>query len=378
MDIYSSITIPVGWIFLLAFILFIGWLLQHHGAPRVKHSPALLNWVNANYVKLILVVGGSLAIGAITAYLFDIMQAVYHLVDRLRALSADDTGATADIRDIAQSVALLLGVLAASATLIFSLIKVWTTERSTRTSEEALMVDQLNKALENLGAMSSDQKPNIVVRTGALLTLERIAQSYPKLHQNAYDLVGSHISAYPHELPIKLKDGSQDRRPLTDLSTALDIIARRRELPQNSTPINLMNVDLSYYRMKRLLLVEINLTDLYALGIFAPKAVFHGSSLRESIFNDAELSMSIFCDTDLSGAQIKNASLVDADLSEATLHRTDFTDTDLKWANFLGSKLHGADLSQAKHVTQEMLDSAYGDAETKIPTHLTRPAHWGS
>jgi uncharacterized protein YjbI with pentapeptide repeats len=74
---------------------------------------------------------------------------------------------------------------------------------------------------------------------------------------------------------------------------------------------------------------------------------------------------------DLRGANLRGGRLVGADLSRADLTLADITGADLRGAN-----LRGADLAQALFVTQAQLDAADGDARTRLPPPLTRPAHW--
>ena len=40
--------------------------------------------------------------------------------------------------------------------------------------------------------------------------------------------------------------------------------------------------------------------------------------------------------------------------------------------------LTGADLTDCHCLTQSQLDAAHGDLDTKIPTSLSRPAHWAA
>lgn len=52
-------------------------------------------------------------------------------------------------------------------------------------------------------------------------------------------------------------------------------------------------------------------------------------------------------------------------------HRLDLSRADLRGANLVGAHLEGA-----KHLTQEQINSAQGDALTKLPEGLERPARW--
>ena len=73
----------------------------------------------------------------------------------------------------------------------------------------------------------------------------------------------------------------------------------------------------------------------------------------------------------LSGASLRGACLVGADLSGADLSGADLTGADLR-----GASLRGADVSGAVFLVQSQLDAAAGDAGTRLPPRLTRPAHW--
>lgn len=74
---------------------------------------------------------------------------------------------------------------------------------------------------------------------------------------------------------------------------------------------------------------------------------------------------------DLKGASLRGARLIGADLSRADLSLADLTGADLR-----GADLPGADLATSLFLTQSQLDAADGDARTRLPSSLTRPAHW--
>jgi uncharacterized protein YjbI with pentapeptide repeats len=50
----------------------------------------------------------------------------------------------------------------------------------------------------------------------------------------------------------------------------------------------------------------------------------------------------------------------------------------LERANLAGAHLESADLTGAVGLTQEQLDSAFGDILTVLPKGLERPAHWSA
>lgn len=75
----------------------------------------------------------------------------------------------------------------------------------------------------------------------------------------------------------------------------------------------------------------------------------------------------------LRGASLRGALLVAADLSTADLRHADLIGADLRSAD-----LSGADLSGSLFLTQQQIDAAKGDAATRIPDGLDRPAHWST
>ncbi|MER7704642.1 pentapeptide repeat-containing protein [Kitasatospora sp. NPDC097605] len=74
---------------------------------------------------------------------------------------------------------------------------------------------------------------------------------------------------------------------------------------------------------------------------------------------------------DLRGANLRGALLVAADLAGADLRLADLVGADLRDAD-----LAGADLTEALFLTQAQLNAARGDAGTRLPAALERPAHW--
>lgn len=74
---------------------------------------------------------------------------------------------------------------------------------------------------------------------------------------------------------------------------------------------------------------------------------------------------------DLRGADLRGAYLIAADLAGADLRLAD-----LIGADFRDADLAGADLTGALFVTQSQLNAARGNGATRLPSSLSRPAHW--
>jgi len=73
----------------------------------------------------------------------------------------------------------------------------------------------------------------------------------------------------------------------------------------------------------------------------------------------------------LAGVSLAGACLIAADLRAAQLRRTDLRGADLRAAD-----LRGADLSGSIFLTRPQVGAARGDARTRLPRSLGRPAHW--
>ncbi|MER7518469.1 pentapeptide repeat-containing protein [Streptomyces sp. NPDC126499] len=84
---------------------------------------------------------------------------------------------------------------------------------------------------------------------------------------------------------------------------------------------------------------------------------------------------------DLIGARLRGAKLRGADLRGALLIAADLTGADLSLTDLIGADLRdadlsGADLTGALFLTQPQLNSARGDASTRLPEGFERPGHW--
>lgn len=128
----------------------------------------------------------------------------------------------------------------------------------------------------------------------------------------------------------------------------------------SGTPEMLTNLDIIGYRNDlNGLLRRVSTTVRTA---FAPG----GPDLAADDLAGADLRASA-----LRGASLRGALLIGADLRGADLAWADLTGADLR-----GARLGGADLSGALFLTRNQAGSAAGDARTKLPAALPRPAHW--
>jgi uncharacterized protein YjbI with pentapeptide repeats len=118
-------------------------------------------------------------------------------------------------------------------------------------------------------------------------------------------------------------------------------------------------------------LVKANLTDAWLLEADLTRANLGGADLTGAWLPGANLTGADLKGTTLTGAYLKGTTLTGAVLTGADLTRAWLGEADLR-----GSQLGGANLADAQDLTQAQLAAALGDAATRLPTGLERPASW--
>ncbi len=94
---------------------------------------------------------------------------------------------------------------------------------------------------------------------------------------------------------------------------------------------------------------------------------------KKTLGRRADLIGADLIETNLRGADLRGAYLIAADLSGA-----DLTGSDLIGADMRDTNVRGTDLSGSIFLTQAQINVAKGDAKTKLPPSLTRPAPWST
>jgi len=367
-------------------------------------------WVRRNYWKVMLAAGVVLAIGAFWIYLFDIGLSVRNLVARLRDLSGKPSANTGTIRNLAWSVAILLGALAAATTLIFQLVRVWIAERTTTAQEEGLTTDRINKAVEGLGREKAVQRlietprykkrgggwardddgnpipalrpdgqplveretyevtePNIEVRIGAIYALERIARDSLRDHIQIMEILCAYIRANapaegldpaPHYDAADPDQWEKDLdkwtealpTPRDDIQAALEVIGRR---------------DPEQIAMERA-----------ATG--PGRANGYVLDLRYTNLRRCDITQLNFDRARLENAYLEGAWLNGANLEGAWLYGAHLEGAWLYWAHLEGATIDGAYLEGATldgaHLEGARLDWARLNSATSLKTATFRGA----
>lgn len=117
-------------------------------------------------------------------------------------------------------------------------------------------------------------------------------------------------------------------------------------------------------------------------GLSAEGASFQSAELQRANFSGATLSNADFEKAELGRASFDGARLGGNSFVFANLARADFSGADIAGAlDFSNAylfltRIEGADLSAATGLAQSQIDIACGNAETKLPQGLSRPAKW--
>lgn len=93
--------------------------------------------------------------------------------------------------------------------------------------------------------------------------------------------------------------------------------------------------------------------------------------LQRAALDKFRLGGALLAGTRLEGANLFGARLEGADLAEARLDET----TDLRAADFSASALRKVDLSSVA-ITQEQINAGFGDGSVTLPDGINRPGHW--
>lgn len=375
-------THPLLWIFIGLTAVFYGvqWVVN----PRPDHqhrSFGTTGWLRRHYVAIVFALGGAAIVLALVFYVFEVGIAVARLVDRLRLGAAGDLTET-EAKDLAYGIAVLLGAMVAAATIPFTLLRTWINERTATATEEGLITDRINKAVEGLGAektknrmgrtikyteikdqierefetfewqeapfvtqgkqltsgpefgpwtLFTETEPNLEVRIGAIYALERISQDSARDHIQIMEILCAYIRQNAGRGDVPLPEGEPtpeewrvwaregQEHPRLDVDVALKVIERRGD------------------KRKQL---EKDQHPPYRIGL-------ERALLRKIILSDRDLSQGEFREAELQGANLWSTQLQGANLFGAQLQGAEFRFAQLQGAILVGAQLQGANLRNA-------------------------------
>ena len=277
-------------------------------------------------------------------------------------------------------------------------------DEQTRADRERRITESFAKAVEQLG---SDK---LETRLGAIYTFERIARESEREYWPIMETLTAFVRERapwpppppPSERPTSVVqqprprgiapetidekhitcvrvEETQDSQPppATDIQAVLSVLGRRNETAPKQ------------YREERAAERRLDLTKTDLRG-----ANLRGAHLEEANLRGAQLAGAHLWGAHLTGADLQRAHLEGAGLQEANLEGAFLVGVNLKGADlqrahlegafllgFAGPHLGGAVIWEARlegatGLTQEQVNSAYGNEKTMLPDGLKRPAHW--
>jgi hypothetical protein len=251
-------------------------------------------------------------------------------------------------------------------------------------------VESFSKAVEQLGSKKLE------VRLGGIYSLERISKESPddywtvmenltafvrersrrnEAERTALDLE-QRVSRRAYSLWQKASqpDGRAEEfwaeavnlekrgePPAADIAAVMSVIKRRSDRSRERESANRWHLDLGGAVLK--------LASLF-------RAHLEGAYLWEAHLERAGLGWAHLEGAYLWEAHLEGADLTGADLTGVHLRRADLTGAHLEGALLLDAHLEGADLADTMGLSEAQLADAHGDAATRLPDGMVRPAHW--
>jgi hypothetical protein len=283
------------------------------------------------------------------------------------------------------------------------------TWRNFNLAREGQITDRFSKAIEQLGAVDARGEKKLEVRLGGIYALERIANDSERDHWPVMEVLCAYVRVnartqrenppskeQKHKKPTPANQASTTPpRPDEDIQTILTVLGRRDRTHEQGNVLNLgtalRGADLQGADLRKADLSNANLegTDLggaalseailrrvHLRGAFLP-----GADLRRAILSGAALSQADLSKAYLSEAHLNGVALNEANLNGALFYKADLSGADLTFADVSGADLTfadlgGADLRYARNLTQQQIDVAEGDLNTRLPDNLHVPERW--
>lgn len=287
------------------------------------------------------------------------------------------------------------------ATILGGLVLLLGTWQNLNLARAGRITDRFSKAIEQLGAVDASGKKKLEVRLGGIYALEGIANESEELHWPIMEDLCTYVRV---NAPIKRENSpSKEQKPKkptpanegsvappnpdADIQAILTVLGRRDHTYERGNPVldlrdtifagaDLIGANLSYANLGGADLRGADLRGAILRGVDLRGAILSKADLRRAILSGATLSEADVSGAYLSEADLRGAALNRADLHGATLYKANLRGADLTSADLREALVHGADLTGALYLTQEQIDAANGDANTRLPDDLHMPESW--
>jgi uncharacterized protein YjbI with pentapeptide repeats len=261
----------------------------------------------------------------------------------------------------------------------FALFALYLTFRRVKVAEQGHITDRYTKAIEQLGALTAANKPNVEVRLGAIYALERIAFDSPRDHWTIMEVLTAYVrqnAPAPTEETTKQENKiAIEKKTATEIQAILTVLGRRRrdrKREGNGQQLDLSNSDLC----------EANF-----LGAHLDGASFYETQLDGAYFSSAHLDGAWFYKTHTDGANFFQAHLDRARFDQAQLEGAYFYQAHLDGAWFYKAHSDGANFSYGylqgtsfvfAHLDRANFNSAYLESAEFSAAHLDGVVFFGA
>lgn len=140
--------------------------------------------------------------------------------------------------------------------------------------------------------------------------------------------------------------------------------------------VRLSGADLSRAKLIQLNAYRANLTGAILAGADLTKAEMARANLATADLSQANLRKAEFQRANLEGANLEGANLSGADLARANFTKARLDGARMHQARTFRTRIEGVNLSGVLGLTASQLESACGDAATRLPDGLRAPKSW--
>jgi hypothetical protein len=326
----------------------------------------------------LLTVFGALYVCVSVVLVGGLIWALSHVPDIIDgALYANDPS---EARWLLASLAALTAVTSAAVALPFTVLKTIYNRRQTEVAEQNHITDQINKAVENLGAtrqVGEQLLPNIQARIGGLVTLERIARSNRTVYLELMEMVAAYMV---ESLPETFSPNDIDRLR-ADLARCLQIISNRtdKDIEFEKAHGWRVNLDDADFRLKNLENVKFRNVSLHQADFRFSKlgdvefSDIHGRLLK---FDLARLDRVLFKNMDLINATFKFSWLEEVSFENVLKRPPKYTPraSGLFVMDFEGAICKAMKIPPLQIANQSSFDLIMGDSTVSLDHEM--PTHW--
>ena len=318
---------------------------------------------------------------------------------------------TEKLRQILLAIPICIAALGALIALPITLRRLQFTRRQTLAEEEGLITDRINAAVLGLGAEKTVKvtedgqviertEPNIEVRIGAILALERIAKKNLDVHVQIMEIFTTYLSENASAAELVPKSVLEYiQPPRLDNQTIFNVIGRRTSQQRNIEKQDFYiptfdRINFSNAKMSGLDFSYSNFLYCYFLRTNSENNDFHKCFLDYCNFEKANLERANFNWCNMQSCSFKAANLVSAQLRDCYCQNGDFDCAhmfacDCSRLHLVASFFRANDARESvwhdaklQHMAEfqmngviECYGEIFADGSVKIKQE-PRPAHW--